>query len=138
MNIIDEDRIYFLLKDPHWAFTWWNDKRQLWRRVGDRHYRLYHLRIHDITDIDFDGSNSNSYFDIPLRSECGAGELISNNTDHWYVALPEPNRTYCAELCLSRRNTSERMVIARSNPLFVPRDCSSGSAEENWSRIEIV
>jgi hypothetical protein len=126
------DRIYFLLKDPHWAFIWWQVD---WPAAA--HQAMAHdlpplprcagLRVHDVTDIIFDGKNSHSYLEIT--------ESI-DRTDHWYFNIPSAGRNYCAEVGIKGKQSW--FSIGRSNTLFVPRDGPSPSMAQSWSAIEMT
>ena len=122
------DRVYFLLKDPHWIFVWWEISPGTAKGIEGKMERgasqaQLCLRIHDITDVLFDGHNSHSYFDIDVRGV----------TDHWYLHIPVSARVYCAEVGF---NTGSRFFpAARSNPVFLPRDHPSDSVDERWSNI---
>ena len=121
MSILTRDRIYFLLKDPHWSFIWWQVNWSKENSDGGSHV----IRVHDVTDIIFDGHNSHTYVEL-------------NNidaTDHWYFQLPLPARNYCAEIGI--KTGSDFSVMARSNTLFVPRAEPSTSHEERWSAYEL-
>src|SRR5256885_16689906 len=113
MSILTRDRIYFLLKDPYWSFIWWQVNwsgaiAQIVARGGrgaaDAGPPV--IRVHDVTDIIFDGHHSHGYVEI---------EQIWQ-TDHWYFQLPGSGRNYCAEIGIRR---GDLFVVARSNTLFV-------------------
>ena len=132
MQILTNDRIYFLLKDPHWAFIWW----QVDWRIAAHHARERGLlpsprcaavRVHDVTDIIFNGENSHGYVELT--------ESI-DRTDHWYFNIQSAHRNYCAEIGI--KGEQRWFPIARSNTLFVPRDRPSSSREQTWSAIEIT
>jgi uncharacterized protein len=132
MQILTNDRIYFLLKDPHWAFIWWQVD---WPTAARRALapdvlpgpRCAALRVHDVTDIIFDGENSHSYVEIAEQIE---------TTDHWYFNIRAAGRNYCAEVGI--KEEQRWFTIARSNTLFVPPDRPSASRVQNWSTIEIT
>lgn len=85
------------------------------------------LRVHDVELVDFDGSNSNSYFDIPIH--------FSDRS--WYIYLPHPDCAYLYELgCQCRQGYR---VLARSNTIKTPRGSRSmpqGSLEPDVFAIE--
>lgn len=85
------------------------------------------LRVHDVTDVDFDGNNSRGYFDVDVVGE----------TDHWYQHLAVSNRTYRVEVGL-KAESGRFCMLARSNPLTLPRDCPSDCDEERWSTIDVA
>src|SRR5215212_11931970 len=116
MNILTRNRIYFLLKDPYWSFICWQVN---WTEAEQKIFApgQHVIRVHDVTDIIFDGHNSHGYVEL---------ENI-DATDHWYFQLPLPGRNYFAEIGV---NTGTQFsVIARSNTLFGPRAGPSESRE---------
>jgi hypothetical protein len=126
------DRVYFLLKDPHWTFLWWELSPETVRRVveeemgGDASQAQLWLRIHDVTDILFNGENSHSYFDVEVRGV----------TDHWYLHLAAAGRVYCAEVGF--KTAGQRFhPAARSKPVFLPREGPSDCRDERWSDISL-
>lgn len=121
--------MYFLVKDCHWAFIWWhiaNDDIETARMkfTEKLHCPLFVLRVYDITDIFFDGTNAHGYIDV---------EVIGF-TDHWYFNLPESGRNYIAEAGF-REPDGRFIPIVRSNVVFIPPGCSQGS-EEVWKYAE--
>jgi hypothetical protein len=124
------DRVYFLLKDPHWTWIWWQvtpetiDKTKTLIGEGAAQAQ-FTLRILDVTDIIFDGKNSHRSFDVEVHFF----------TDHWYLRIDESNRNYCVEVGF--KVGSQFYPMVRSNTLGLPRDHPSDSTEEQWSRIEI-
>lgn len=132
MQILTNGRIYFLLKDPHWAFIWWQvDWPTAAHHALGRNLlpspRCAAFRVHDVTDIIFDGENSHGYVELT--------ESI-DRTDHWYFNIQTAGRNYCAEVGI--KGEQSWFPIARSNTLFVPRDGPSASRAQNWSAIEIT
>lgn len=125
MSIRTSDRIYFLLKDPYWSFIWWQvNWIEAEKKIFDPGAQV--IRVHDVTDIIFDGHNSHRYVEL---------ENI-DSTDHWYFQLPLPARNYCAEIGI--KTGPYFTVIARSNTLFVPRGGPSASREERWTTYELT
>jgi hypothetical protein len=112
-----EPRAYFLVKDPHWTFVWWS----LPGTVLGADEPLY-LRLHDVTDILFDGTNSHSHFDIN----------VGGITDHWYLRLEVPNRVYCAEV--GRKAGDVFVPLVRSNAAVLPPEGPAPQTGETWVR----
>jgi hypothetical protein len=132
MGAAIHDRFYFLPKDPHWSFLWWELSPETIYRLGvemgrDPRHTPFWLRIHDVTDILFDGSNSHGYFDV----------AVTGYTDHWYLHLPDSNRVYCAEAGF-RTEAGRFFPAVRSNALFLPRDRPSDRTDECWSTIGVL
>jgi len=83
----DETRVVLLSRDPEWVFCYWDitpAARAVARGVDGR----LTLRLHDVTDIDFDGSNGWSQHLYPLTEEAR----------WWHVPVPHRGRRYLAEV----------------------------------------
>lgn len=122
MTCWSEQGVLFLVKDPHWTFLWWELSEARLQDVSERLggpviEAQFCLRIHDVTDIIFDGHNSHSSFDVEV---VGA-------TDHWYLHVPVAGRNYCAELGL--KSGEQFVVAARSNTAWLPQD---GPIQPAW------
>lgn len=121
-----ENRIILLVRDPYWIHVYWEISRDVLLEAkktlkNDWFDAKSILRVYDVTGIDFDGTNANSYFDVD----------IGGGTDNWYVNTGVPNRTYCVEIGLL--SASGRFVmLARSNKATTPRDAPSEVADEEW------
>jgi hypothetical protein len=110
----NQTKIVLMVRDPNWAFAYWNMDRSLPQRLGlstDVHHLV--LRVHDVELVEFNGENSNSFFDIPIQ--------LSDR--RWYIYLPNPNCSYVIELGLVTAVKYE--CLARSNTVRTPRDSLS-------------
>ena len=121
-----DDRIVLLVRDPYWVHVYWDISREaLLRAKGVLKDEWYDaksiLRVHDITGVEFDGGNSNSYFDIP----------VEGGATNWYVNTRVPNRSYCVEIGLLSRS-GRFVMLARSNRVTTPRDAPSDVIDEQW------
>ncbi len=114
--------VVLLVKDPQWAFVSWElalptlhrTRKEIAREGNGVHLCL---RVHDVTDIIFDGQNSHSSYDVD----------VDGPTDHWYLQVPEAGRNYCVELGFKM---GDRFVIAgRSNTAQHPKD---GPTQAAW------
>lgn len=98
--------------NPHRAHAYWNvdveDFQTAAAACGDPSPPIL-LRLHDVTGIEFDGTNAHSYFDMQVQGLQG----------HWYVDLWKDGRTHIAELGL-RRADGRLEILARSNPVSTP------------------
>jgi hypothetical protein len=124
-----KSRIYFLVKDPHWTFLWWEIPRAAVEQVTARHGSIAErmtLRIYDVTHIIFDGSNAHYSFDLD----------VSMDTDHWYLNIWASDRNYCAEIGFKSAE-GVFFPVVRSNTIYLPRDRPSDSTEETWSTITV-
>jgi len=121
-----DDRIVLLVRDPYWVHVYWDISREaLLRAKGVLKDEWYDarsvLRVHDITGVDFDGTNSNSHFDIP----------IEGGATNWYINTRVPNRSYCVDIGLLSRS-GKFVLLARSNYATTPRDAPSDVIDDQW------
>jgi hypothetical protein len=122
----DEDRIVIMVRDPYWVHAYWDISRETLVRaksvLKDEWYDAKSiLRVHDVTGVDFDGRNSNSYFDI----------VVDGGATNWYINTRVPSRTYCVEIGLLSRS-GKYVMLARSNLATTPRDAPSDIVDEKW------
>jgi len=99
-----------MVRDPNWAFAYWEIAEQLQAELTmEQDLGQLVLRVHDVELVNFDGGNSNSYFDIPIK--------LSDSS--WYIYLPHPDCAYLFEL----GTISERgyRILVRSNAIKTPR-----------------
>ncbi len=83
------------------------------------------LRLHDVTDVVFNGGNSHKYIDIKVNGEAG----------NWYLNVWEAGRTYVVDI--GYRTASGRFILlARSNSTGTPRDKVSHVTDEEWMVID--
>jgi hypothetical protein len=76
-----------LSRDPEWLFCYWDIDPALRTAARPAGSRLT-LRLHDVTDIDFDGTNGWSQHLYPLTEEAR----------WWHVPVPHRGRHYLAEV----------------------------------------
>jgi len=119
------DHLWFLLKDPYWAFIDWEFSPATTLKIKEQNPELW-LRIHDVTDLLFDGHNSHWYFDV----------YVGPHASHWYLQLPFSNRVFCAELG-HKKETGQFCPVLLSNPIFIPRAGPSDWVEERWASITV-
>jgi hypothetical protein len=122
----EEDRIILLVRDPYWVHVYWEISRQALVEAkaafGDEWDGVKTvLRVYDVTDIDFDGENAHSHFDI----EIGGG------ASNWYINTQIPNRAYCVDIGLISQS-GRFLVLARSNVATTPRDMPSKLVDEEY------
>lgn len=125
----NDTRIVLMVRDPYWLYTYW-DINQASRDEFSRNVMLWEnvrllLRVYDITGVNFDGTNSNFFFDISVP-------IGANN---WYIHVGGPNRLFCVDIGALLDNGSF-YTIARSNFVSTPRDSISEIIDEEWMVIE--
>lgn len=124
-----KSRIYFLVKDAHWTFIWWvitqcDIERALMNGPGKFNNLQFTLRVHDVTDILFNGYNSHRFIDID----------VTGLTDHWYFNISENGRNYLVEAGFKKHDNSIIPII-HSNTIFLPTDISCPGTEI-WKTVE--
>ena len=126
-----DDKIVLMVRDPYWLYSYWEvtagKKEEIRQTVGDHEYNggKMVLRIYDVTDVRFDGTNSHHFFDIHV------GDFAQN----WYINAPGANRAYIADLGYLTRS-GQFVLIARSNCVTTPRDTFSDVVDEEWMIVE--
>lgn len=126
-----DHKIVAMVRDPWWIYSYWeissqreNEVIEAIRKRGSSPQKSV-LRVYDITDIDFNGSNANSYFDIELSG------LASN----WYINVGKPNRSWVIEIGIIAQN-GEFFRLARSNYVRTPRFGMSEIMDEEWMCLD--
>jgi hypothetical protein len=117
-------------RDPQWLFAYWEiseaTRKQLRSKMGESAFSSAKriLRLLDVTDLAYDGSNAERYNDIE----------INESANNWYVQVPESGRTYVLELGLL--TTDGKFFLAtRSNTVGIPRIGVSQIQDEDWATV---
>jgi len=125
----NDTQVVLMVRDPYWLYSYWsiNQETRNWisrsAKVWDELSLV--LRVYDITNCNFDGSNSNYFFDIN----------INPGANNWYIHVGGPNRAFCVDLGFIQDN-GNFYTIARSNIVNTPRDNVSEVIDEEWMVIE--
>jgi len=126
-----DNRITLLVRDPFWIYSYWeiSDSRLneiiniITTSEFNRSKKI--LRVYDVSDINFDGTNAWSYFDLGVNYE----------SQNWYVNVPACARSYCVEIGFL--TPSGRFIAAaRSNIVTTPSDRMSDVIDEQWMSID--
>lgn len=127
-----DDRVVALPRDPHWLFSYWEISeglRSLFRRQHGpavwEEGRLV-LRVHDVTDLLFDGTNAHRTWDV------GVGEART-----WYVHVEGPERDYCLDLGLAMPD-GRFLLLARSNVVRTPPNAFSTVTDAEWLTLDEI
>lgn len=121
-----DNKIVLQIRDSRWVYSYWEITDQALEpvrlRIGNAFYSAKMvLRVYDVTNIIFDGTNANRFFDIEIRNE-------ANN---WYIDTAGPGRSWCVDLGLRLAN-GEFIMIVRSNIVSTPLDGPSWITDEEW------
>jgi hypothetical protein len=125
----NDTRMILMVRDPYWLYTYWNVNTDTKSQIaaGGRNFEQLQLilRVYDVTDLNFDGTVSNYFFDINLN----------HYTNNWYINVAQSNRSFCVDLGYITEN-GQFMMIVRSNIVTTPRDQVSDVIDEEWMIIE--
>jgi len=125
-----DNRIVLMIRDPYWCFAYWDlseaKQSEIIREIQQsNHQTRLVLRVYDVTDVEFDGSNANDFMDIE----------ISEDATNWYINVKSAARAYCVDLGL-RYPDGRFMTIVRSNVITTPRDSVSPVIDEEWMVVD--
>ncbi len=126
-----DNRIVVMIRDPWWLFGYWEIARGKEEEVRNRIYSMglspakSILRVYDATDIEFNGANAHSSFDIELTG-------LANN---WHINVGKPNRSWIVEIGILASN-NEFFMLARSNCVRTPRFGPSEVIDEEWMCLD--
>ena len=121
-----QDKIVLQARDPWWLHTYWElthgELENLKHKLGNAfNSAKLILRVYDVSQIIFDGTNAHRFFDIEINYDANS----------WYIDTQGPGRSWCVEIGL-RLATGEFIRIARSNTVHTPLDGPSWITDEEW------
>jgi hypothetical protein len=114
-DVYNDTYMRALPRDPEWIFVYWeiseSSRSGLKGKMGEAAYHSSKklLRLYDVTDRNYDGSNAQSYTDIE----------INDYANNWYIRVPEPGKTYLVE-CGFLTSEGRFFLAVRSNAVNVP------------------
>jgi hypothetical protein len=115
----NETKIMLILRDPLWAFAYWDIKDTDIEDLKSR-FSVFELilRVHEsrealLSDVEFEDS-----FDIP----------VSLTDSRWYLNLPRTGSSYHVELIGKHRK--KESVLCSSNKIHSPRATIAGPLEK--------
>lgn len=126
-------RVVLMVRDPFWVHAYWEIAQDVSETVTAAlgpdgwHVGRRTLRVHDVTGVDFDGTNAHRTLDIDIGS----------GANNWYVNVERPNRSYCAELGLVGPD-GRFVLLSRSNVVRTPRAGPSEVIDEEWMSISAI
>jgi len=121
-----ETKITVLVRDPRWVYAYWEITPQAFdgarRQLGaEFNSAKMALRVYDISNIKFNGSNARGFFDI----------LINQYTDNWYIETGAPGESFCVDVGYVLPD-GRFITIARSNAVRTPLEGPSDITDEEW------
>ena len=122
----NQDKIILQVRDPRWLHAYWELKQEtiegLKNKLGNDFFQAKRvLRVYDVSNIIFNGSNANRFFDI----------LINDFANSWYIDTAGPGRSWCVDLGLMLAD-GRFITIIRSNVVATPLDGASWVTDEEW------
>lgn len=126
-----DNRIVILVRDPWWIFSYWEIRKdkeeEILRKIEsakDQKQKSI-LRVYDVTDVNFNGRNAHSYFDIDLAG-------LANS---WYINVGKPDRSWVVDIGIVTKK-GDFYVLARSNVVKTPRFGMSDQLDAEWMMPE--
>jgi len=121
-----ENRMVLLTRDPWWIHTYWELSPFFLEKIkNDLREEFFNakrvLRVYDVTNIVFDGTNAHRYFDVE----------INDYANNWYIDTAGPGRSWCVDLGL-KLASGKFITLLRSNVVSTPLDGSSSITDEEW------
>jgi hypothetical protein len=120
----ERDRLVLMPRDPWWVFAYWDISAQLLstvlQSVGLQKYHAV-IRLYDVTDIQFNGSNAHRCENHKIRLE----------QEGVYLKVPEPGRHYMAEIGL-QLELGSFLPLVRSALCEQPMHQPAVNSAEAW------
>lgn len=111
----NESSVFAMLKDPAWAYMYWDIKEEERQSPNEAEPRLFSIRVLELSSPIGASQNAISWFEFSIDAE----------DRDWYVHLPDDGSCYIFELAYTQAKV--RKVLARSNILQVPRLKDAGA-----------
>ncbi|MDR1695788.1 MAG: DUF4912 domain-containing protein [Endomicrobium sp.] len=127
----NETKVVLLPRDPLWIYVYWDISSQTKNEFSDKYKDIFDdssltIRVYDVTDVNFDGSNANRFFDVK----------VNHNALSWYINVGEFNRSWCVDVGYVLKN-GEFVTVSRSNAMAMPRHGVSNITDEQWALLQI-
>ncbi|MNX66280.1 hypothetical protein D3C86_973690 [compost metagenome] len=107
----ERDRAVLMVRDPFWVHAYWDLDAESVARAKLEGGAQLTLRVHDVTDLIFNGTNSHYHFDVAMPFDF---QRV------WYFNVPNDGRTYLAEVGYLRAD-GRFIALARSNAGTTPQ-----------------
>ncbi len=125
----NESRISLLLRDPAWAFCYWDINDSHLRDLAETHEQEFTglvLRVMEVACCDGEEGTIIDSFDVPVSFE----------DTNWYINLPNRDSYYRVRLILQLDDTE--VMIAVSNTILVPVGFLGPRADEDASSDALI
>lgn len=122
----DQDKIVLLVRDPWWLHTFWEVRWQTLERLKQELKESFNqarraLRVYDVSQVKFNGSNAHRFFDI----------YVNEYSNNWYIDAAGPGRSWCVDYGLLLPD-GRFITIVRSNTVQTPLEGPSWITDEEW------
>ena len=115
----NDTRIALLLRDPQWAFAYWDvNDQELQLLKDDVFFEGFFLRVYELNEPVFGSSRTDGFFFF----------LVSASDDSWYINLIHAGKWYVVELVVMVHNREK--VLCRSNLVKSPKGYIAEHVEE--------
>lgn len=127
-----DTKITILPRDPICIFAYWSISDDYFNKLKQQYGETVFadsklvIRVYDTTDISFDGSNANRFFDI----------FVTPDSNSWYINVGEFNRAWCVDLGYLTKD-GKFISVARSNKISMPRYGVSNVTDEQWALLQV-
>jgi hypothetical protein len=121
------DKIVILTRDPLWIHAYWELTAATVDRAKSQGGQRLTMRVHDVTDILFNGANAHYTFDVAMPFDFQR---------MWYLNVPTDGRTYLAEIGYLSHD-GRFFSLAMSNPTAVPIGRVSPIVADRFATIEV-
>lgn len=122
----NRDRAVLLVRDPFWVYGYWDLSAETVLRARQEGGERLTLRVHDVTDLMFDGANSHYSFDIPMPFDA---QRV------WYFNVPTDGRTYLYQVGYLRSD-KRFLPLITSNVGATPRSRMSDVIADRFIAID--
>jgi hypothetical protein len=119
-NQYNVTRIMLMLRDPEWAYSYWDISNQDRARItGEPEFLHFSVNIKELLGDSFDKAKEETNApEAPAAAPVDMEIPVRSEDNNWYINIPRRNRSYVVEL--SAVYSSRREVLARSGAIRVP------------------
>lgn len=114
-----KDKLVMLPVNSRWVYLYWDFSAETKRRISRYGERIV-LRVYDVTNIVFDGSNAHRVKEVKPSRE----------TNNWYLKVDLSDADYLAEIGIMENN--EFVPLIRSNTVRTPAAFPKFKEREEW------
>ncbi len=118
-DVYNRDRIVLLPINPKWVYVYWDFSDASKKKIEKHELKL---RLHDVTNVIFDGNNANRTKEASINTHPG----------NWYFEVDFADANYIAEIGYYYEGF-KRLVI--SNVIKTPRNFPKYSKHETWADL---